>query len=165
MSLTLHLGVLDVPYATPPKKVARARKGRQRLRGSADGQTTTYAVARILEDKYGIMDKFFEAHRAEVEQAIASGYEAAVESVMLGADPETLDPTGEAMSRVQELFHQFLEGEEMAGLAQGVPTAAALRGVSHRRAHPYSKDNPRRPSFIDTGVFESSFRAWVSRQS
>jgi hypothetical protein len=37
---------------------------------------------------------------------------------------------------------------------------AALHGVSHRFKHPYAR-RARRPSFIDTGLYQNSFAAWV----
>ena len=69
---------------------------------------------------------------------------------------------GAGASRVEEMFKDFISsGEaERVGVA-GAPTAAALRGVNHRLLHPYAKANPRRVSFRDTGLFQSSFKAWV----
>jgi hypothetical protein len=49
---------------------------------------------------------------------------------------------------------------ESMGL-RGVPTKAALKGINHRLRHPYRKSNPRRPSFVDTGLYVASFRAWM----
>jgi hypothetical protein len=53
-------------------------------------------------------------------------------------------------------FRTYLDREE-----HGIKTLAARRGVSHLLPHPYSKNNPPRPSFIDTGLYRKSFRAWV----
>ncbi len=56
-------------------------------------------------------------------------------------------------------FNIFLEREEMAGLAvDGVPTQAALEGKNSRLKQ---EKGPRRPSFIDGGLFKSSFVAWI----
>jgi hypothetical protein len=46
--------------------------------------------------------------------------------------------------------------------AGNVKTKRRYRGaVNHRLARPYAKDNPQRPSFRDTGVYESSFTVWT----
>jgi len=44
----------------------------------------------------------------------------------------------------------------------GIPTGAAEAGVNHRLLHPYAKDNPERPSFIDTGQYQADFKSWVT---
>jgi len=43
----------------------------------------------------------------------------------------------------------------------GVPTKAALRGVNHRLKHPYRRRGAR-PSFVDTSLYMSSFKAWAT---
>jgi hypothetical protein len=168
MALTLNLGVVDIPYSageSAPKRVAKARKGRrkkaQRVGAGSNSAKTTGDVATILEAKYAIMARFFEAHQHEIGEMLAEGMADTVTSMMAGA-PASMSPYAGAEEKIGELFRDFLDREELAGLgAPGVPTEAAIKGVSHRRLHPYAKNNPRRPSFEDSGLLAASMRAWI----
>jgi hypothetical protein len=136
----LHLGVIDVPYT--------------------EGGITTGEVAQILEDEYHVIEIFFEQKKDQIERILTASVESALQAVLMGSP--TRDPFGNAGQDIETLFREFLLTSEMEGLGYpGVPTAAALKGVNHRFAHPYAKANPRRPSFIDTGTYENSFKAWV----
>lgn len=138
--MILHFGVIDLPYSYGTK-----------------GQTTG-DVAEILEDKYGIMQAYYDAYEQEVVDAITKGFSDSLESLLSGA-PARSDPFAGAMAKVEAGFKQALSNREFDGLT-GVPTQAALDGVSHRRKHPYAK-RASRPSFIDTGLYQSSFKAWI----
>ena len=136
----LHLGVADMPYT----------KGGQ----------TTYEVAQILEDKYHVIEIFFEQKKSQIERILTASVESALKAVLKGLPVR--DPFSNANDEIETLFKEFLLTAEIEGLGYpGIPTAAALKGVSHRFKHPYAKANPRRPSFIDTGTYENSFKAWV----
>jgi hypothetical protein len=164
----LHLGVVDQPYRTAgPALVGRKGKGRRRKRAQI-GSRTTFDVARILEHRYGIMEKFFEVHVGDIDTAMADAMAGKIETLMMrgargeqGSDDEPMKLTDTDLDKVKVAFDKFIsEGEvERVGIA-GTPTMAALHGVSHRFAHPYAKRG-RRPSFVDTGLYLSSFRAWV----
>ncbi len=96
-----------------------------------------------------------------IGEALAHSVAGAIENLVSGA-PATISPTGEAESEIESAFRHFIVQEEMAGLGvPGVPTAAALKGINHRLRHPYAKSNPRRPSFVDTGLMLANFKAWV----
>jgi hypothetical protein len=137
-----HLGVLEMPYA--------------------DAGVTTGDVAEILESKYSIMQTFVDTIGQDaIAKALERSVVNAVENVMMGAPTAGLSLTAEGEGEIDEAFRTFLEQQEMDGRVAGVPTAAALAGVNHRLAHPYSKDNPERPSFVDTGTYSASFRAWI----
>ena len=138
---TLHLGVIDLPYANA-------------------GSATTGDVAEILEAKYHVMEIFWQLHGQEVADAICNSMVGAFESRVLHGAPAGLDFYGTAMGVAKQLFSRFLESKEMDALGYpGVPTKAALTGVSHRFKK--KRGAPGRPSFVDTGLFESSFRAWM----
>jgi len=162
-SLVLHLGVIDIPYVKPPiqKKVAKAKRGKSNKpvkQSTGSGTQSTGDVAGWLEKKYGVMQTFVDmqmpAIAAELENALAG----ALENMMMGAPP-TGNPFASAESNITQMFKTFLaEGEiEHAGIP-GVPTAAALRGVNHRLK--VNRGSPR-PSFIDTGLYQNSFIAWI----
>jgi hypothetical protein len=134
----IHLGVTDVTYAT--------------------GAKTTGDVAEILEDKYHIMQVFYEQHKEDVAEDLEQSLSGAMESMMAGAPPSNR-PFGSAEAAIEERFKRFLSEAEMDALGYpGVPTAAALAGVSHRFK---TKKGSPRPSFIDTGLFQSSFVVWI----
>lgn len=163
----LHLGVIDIPYAThvaePQRRVAVRFKKGQKPRGFTAppaGGETTGDVASYLEDKYHIMEHFFELHQDEIAEDVAKAVVGQLESLLMGA-PASTDPFAEFTASLQTRFKKMLDAQELDKLGfPGIPTGAALRGVSHRFKHPYAKRDPR-ASFIDTGTYQSAFIAWV----
>jgi hypothetical protein len=156
----LHLGVIDQNYRTSgPGYRGKTGKPGRRKRAQITSRTT-YEVAQFLEAKYHVMEVFYEAHAQEIADMMANAYAGAVETaLMTGRPPAPLDQTG--IGKIAKAFNDYIDMEEMARLGvPGVPTQAALDGVSHRFAHPYAK-HARRPSFYDTGLYEASFIAWV----
>lgn len=148
---TLHLGVIDLPYSRAP--------GRRKK--STAGTVTTGDVAGWLENRYHILEHFWQAHGAEVAADLEKSLQGAVESLFMGA-PVQHDPFGTGTNEIEKRMKAFLSTQEIERIGfPGIPTKAALRGVSHRKKHPYRKGNPRRPSFIDTGLMQSSYKAWV----
>lgn len=142
MSLTLHLGVIELPYSY------------------GDTSMTTGDVAEILEGKYHIMEQWYTHREQKVADDLTEGMTDALEALLMGAPP-TLDPFGSATSKMEQDFRTFLDSKEIESYGIfGVPTQAALKGVSHRFKKPYAKRGPR-PSFIDSGLYQSAFRAWV----
>lgn len=135
--ITLHLGVMDIPYETEGK--------------------TTGDVAALLEEKYRIMQTFFDRYQNDIAEMMATDLATRLEN-MLGDAPPVRDPLAESMSRVHNLFVAFLDNQEMNGMA-GIPTKRALLGISKRLKN--KKGEPR-PSFIDTGTYQAAMRAWVS---
>jgi hypothetical protein len=169
----LHLGVIDLPYATVPKAPAKVPKpGKtgwvkrlwRRLKKAFEaseppaGAKTTGEVATHLENKYHVMEVFYELHRDDVVTALEKSIQGKMEQLLLGG-PTGGSPFDAGTSLIEADFKKFLSMKEMDGLGYpGVPTAASLRGVNHRLK---IKKGPARPSFIDTGLYESSFKAWV----
>ena len=157
---TLHLGVIDMPY----RHSGPGYRGRGNKRKAATvGSRTTFEVAEFLEEKYHVMELFFETHADEILEHVVDAMQGATETALLTGVPPSpsVDPTSSGMEKIRVMFNRFLdEGEvERIGI-KGVPTLAAIHGVSHRFAHPYARRGSR-PSFIDTGLYESSFRSWV----
>lgn len=142
--MIIHLGVSDIPYSN-----------------DKDGKTTG-DVAEILEAKYGVMGAFADAHSDDIVHAMKSSIEGAFES-MLASAPRN-DVYGSGTSEIEDRFQRFLDDKEIEGLGiAGVPTKAALAGVNHRLKHPYKK-RAARQSFIDTGTYQLSMRAWIDDQ-
>ena len=146
----LHLGVTDLPYS----KNRRARAKR------TNSTVTTGDVAGWLEDKYHPMEHFVQLHGQEIGNALTSSLAGTMETLAMGG-PTSHDPFGEATSEIEHLFKKMLTDKELDALGYpGIPTQAALDGVSHRFKRPYKK-RASRPSLIDTGLYQSSFKAWV----
>ena len=135
--ITFHLGVIDIPYK--------------------DESTTTSDVAVYLEEKYQIMQTFFDRYGNDIAELMSKDLAANLENMLAGAPPSR-DPLAESMSQVHHLFVAFLDNAEMNG-TEGVPTKRALDGISKRFKW---KKGEVRPSFIDTGMFQASMRAWIS---
>lgn len=162
-SLVLHFGVIDIPYVQPPtqKKVAKAKRGKNNKpvkQSTQSGTQTTGDVAGWLEKKYGVMQAFVDMQLPAIAAELENSMAGALESMMMGAPPSG-KPFASAESNIAQMFKTFLaEGEiEHSGIS-GVPTAAALRGVNHRLK--VNRGSPR-PSFIDTGLYQQSFIAWI----
>ncbi len=156
MTLHLKLGVNDIPYVE---------------KGTPDNKgMTTGDLADILEAKYHVMEVFYELHTTEIAGLIAESSKNALEAIMNGTAPATLDPWGAATSAIELMFQKAIDMKEFDGVMPGVPTKASLDGTSARFKKPNSKykgkgKNRRkrgaRPSFQFSGQYEDSFRAWV----
>lgn len=169
--MILHLGVIDVPYSDAsyaplsPKAAQKNFLGAPK-RGSVNAprhntpNKTTGDVAEILENRYHIMETFFELNEDHVLGMLETSIEGALQNLYAGG-PGTMSPNSQGESDIETRFKQFLSNREMDGTATpGVPTKAALRGVSHRFNHPYAKRGSR-PSFIDTGLLQANFKSWI----
>lgn len=155
--MILHLGVVDVPYVareTAAQRRARVKKAAPKPAGAV----STGDVAEFLENKYHVMEVFFELHGDDIANDMAQSVAHAAEAIFNGA-PVSLDPLGEATSEIDRRFRDFLSNREMDSLGYpGVPTKAAIKGVNHRLK---ARRGVERPSFIDTGLYQASFKSWV----
>ncbi len=166
MTITLHLGVTDIPYAWGAKasggisaaKAQKAAKSKTPPPSSGAGKTTG-EVAEILEQKYGLFTKFVEIHRPVIEYEVSNSLEGAMETILTGHMPS--DPLATAKSGIEELFKDALTMQSYDYKIPGVPTGAAQRGVRHSFKRSYLSSRGPRPSFVDTGLFRDSFRCWT----
>lgn len=161
--MKLHLGVIDLPYSYHQKRQERANKRRKKkgLPPVNNKLPTTGDVAGWLEDKYHIMELFHEENRDFINGALEQSLQGTLEDILMGAPIQNHSPFAEGTSEIEKRFKQFLSGREVERLGiPGVPTQAAKDGVSHRFKKKANKKGPR-PSFIDTGLYQSSFKAWV----
>jgi hypothetical protein len=146
LDLKLKLGVIDVPEPNG---------------------NTSYGVGTILEKKYTLFSSYVEMHHKDIEHQLCEA--------IVGAF-ETFQATGHVAKKPfdaagQELtlgLKQFIYKEELAGKVAGVPTQAALEGVTTRKVgrgkrakFKRTKTGVRRPSFIDSGIFEASTKVWI----
>lgn len=170
---TLHLGVLDVAYST-------AHTGDP---GKND-TTTTFEVAEKLEEKYHVMQTFFDSRKQKIADYLAESVANSINDLIRGRQIEAISSatfenkfhgikvnyersslTYGADQRIETEFRRFIFANEMQKMAIGTTGApvsmAALRGVNHRFKRPYAKRNKARPAFVDTGLYVNSFRAWT----
>lgn len=153
--VTLNLGVVDVAY-------------------TENGQsTTTGDVAGYLEADYHVMRTFLELHEDEIGAFLADAMAGEIESLAQGKPVTSLatrDVTthlgdrvieGQSVNgRIEEAFRDYLDAGEW-NQTSGQAIAAADAGVNHRKKRPYSPKNKARASFVDTGLYQASFRAWL----
>jgi hypothetical protein len=172
--LKLHLGVVSIPYvndAAHTKPPARKPKRGGRSKGSmwrredligGDPISTTGDVAQLLEEKYHVMEHFFQLHEEDIGNALVESRQISLENLLSGA-PATDMPFAAGSAQIENMFKEiFLQGKELDKLGYpGIPTKAAKAGVNPRLAHPHAKGNPERPSFVASGLYQSSFKAWV----
>ena len=147
--MKLMLGVNVVPYANAPRgKRAKA----------SSGTVTTGDVAGWLENKYQVMERFADKHAPDIAKALEDSLGGALETLMSGG-PLDLNVFGEAESKIYDQFQKFIDTKEMDRMGvPGVPTKASLIGISKRFKN---RRNPGRPSFVDSGLYEANFRAWI----
>jgi hypothetical protein len=158
--IVLHMGFLNTPYTKPnmaaPMAAVKAYKAKVR-RGFTKTMTAE-DVGNILESNYGILDVFKEVYNEEITNIVSETFENFIVETLT----EVRKPTSARMVKymapktreIEKMFRGFLDKEEMNGMAEGVPTKAALTGGSRRRKRSG-------PSFIDTGIYRASFRAWA----
>jgi hypothetical protein len=153
--LKIHLGVYDVP--------------------EPEGGST-YDVAQQLEKKYELFSQFAASHLDDIAKHLEESMAGALETTLMRQ--KVRDPFLAGTEQIDQDFRKFLDEEQMAKLGiPGVPTKAALEGKSIRfkkRVTPqrwvkgqgkgvgfFVQYGPRRPSFIDSGVLQASFKSWV----
>jgi hypothetical protein len=138
--MKVQLGVLDQMYRT----------------GESTGD-----VAKILEGHYGIMAIFAAQQSTQIANSLAVSLADATEAIMSGAP--MANPYAEGT--IQEAFRKFLDQN-----GTGIITKASKQGVSGRfkdqnntegKRGPMNDSGQVRPSFIDTGLYQNSFRAWI----
>ena len=146
--MKLELGVEDVAYSDP----------------DASGATTTGEVAEILEAKYHVMRVFAELHGQDMADAITKDLANSMDALLNGEKISKV-PLQSAMNQIESDFRDYLSADEWQKTT-GQAIAAAQNGVSHRfknKNNVPSKGKVRgaRPAFIDTGLYQRSFRAKV----
>lgn len=137
--MKVNLGVVEMPY------------------DYGDTSKTTFEVAEALEDQYQLFSHFWELHKDTIIREVGEDVAYALINHIQHGAPLAQGVT--LLSDTMRDFNSFLESQEMEGLGvDGVPTEAALDGKNSRLKEKYG---PRRPSFIDGGLFKSSFVAWI----
>lgn len=167
--MKLHLGFEDYSYearfteASPLTRTVKARRPRQPTRthqAYGEGKTTEQ-VAKELEDKYKIVETFWQLEEDNFVELLEEAFAEDIEDVMQMSEVKKAKGISDKETdKIEARFRQNLSSRRYDGMLPGVPTTAAQRGVSHLKQRPYAKRGPR-PSFVDTGMYQRSFRAWV----
>lgn len=164
MTIRLHLGVSDIPYGSAYQAATSRRPGPQPgpAQQAAMQRQTTGDVAVLLEARYHIMEKYYELRKEFVKQIIVQAMHDKLERIHMGqASGSSALLTPNDLGDIRQDFQDMLDRRAFDNVINGVPTRAAKMGVNHRLKHPYAKSNPARPSFIDTGLYQTNFRAWT----
>lgn len=155
IDVILNLGVIDIPYNQP--------RGRRQKKPRA-GNVTTGDVATFLEDKYHVLENFYQLHAEEVADDLAESLKGALETFMMGG-PVSQDPFGSATSSIDDRMKQFIATGEMDRLGfPGVPTQAARdRAAGKRRSARFAtrRATGQAVSFYDTGLYQASLKSWI----
>lgn len=153
--MKIELGVIDQPYA--------------------DTSTGTGDVAEFLEKKYGIIERFVDKHGEDIQTALEESFVNAFEDTVRGFPGRPAYASG--LQKIQIMMKRWLSTQEIEGSGiPGVPTKAALMGkssrfksglnqVSMKKFNKGIRQGARRPSFIDTGLYEASMKAWIEGSS
>ena len=136
---TLHLGVLDVAYSND------------------SGAVTTGQVAEFLEADYHVMRVFFETNQERIGEWLAQSMSSEIENLAMGKPPGQLSVNTE---KINERFRDFLAQREWKDVSMQM-IAAAEAGDTRRKQSVSKKGRQARAEFIDTGLYQQSFRAWV----
>ena len=158
--MKLHFGVADFPYRYEQEAVGKSGKVLKKRKIVASS-TTTGEVAQKLEEDYKLFDKFYEMNEQFISDALSNSVLQGLEAILTGAPMGSYNVFGQAAADIEARFKEAITSQEFDYQIAGVPTQASLDGVNHRLAHPYAQSNPRRPSFRDTGMFESSIKVWT----
>lgn len=157
---TLNIGVIDIPYAYEQEILTK--KGKPRKKGKkVQLSITTGEVAQYIEAEYHVMEVFYEIYQERIIDSLTEAVLGDLDNILNGKPPNA-DLFAVAASEIEGWFKRFLSSREVESVGiPGVQTQAAKDGVNHRFAHPYAKGNPERPSFIDTGLYQSSVKVWI----
>jgi hypothetical protein len=130
---------------------------------------TTHGVGVLLEEHYGLFSGFFNDKKDKIVELLEEDIDNAMAMILAGRQPPK-NPFGDSSSEIEHIFKNFISSQEAEKvLAPGsekypVPTGAALAGKSLRfkgKKKIRQNQGARRPSFIDSGVFQSSIKVWI----
>ncbi len=166
--LKLVLGFDDTPYADRYSEksplTATVKKRRPKVMSKpqeayGEGKSAR-EVAKELEDKYKIVETFYDMEEDFIVSLIEDVMADEIEEIMTMGVPSKKGISSSDTDKIEKKFRQSLTSQAYDGVIPGVPTLASQRGVSHLRQHPYAGRGSR-PSFVDTGLYMRSFKAWV----
>lgn len=136
--MKICLGVVDIPYS-------------EAIEGAKE---TTHEVALMLEEEYEIYQIYLKQRAGFIDKILAEGIKDALFATMKGM-PIPKEILAGATDKIEHDFRAWLDSE-----SHGIPrTLAGREGIRHR--FKVVEHGEPRPSFIDTGLYQQSFRVWV----
>jgi hypothetical protein len=148
--MKLNFGFEDYPYSvlgTAKSPLAKYSVYKKRRYSKRYGENkTTGEVAQELEEKYGILDMFFEMEEDNIDDIIEDTFFEYAENVMMMQDYDK-HALHERVAKLENKFKYALSNRRFDGRITGAPTKASLKEG--------------RASFIKSGLYRQSFRAWV----
>jgi len=147
----LHFGFVDVPY---PGQIAK-RNSRGRFLRRADRSVD---VAEALEKRYHIVETFSDQMLDYISEELSYYYDEQLEELF---ESRTRSGPGKFARNITLAFRDFIRKGGMDDAVRGVPTKASIEGKTWRPGYGKFPTGETRPSFIDTGTYIGSFRAWV----
>jgi hypothetical protein len=162
--ITLHMGFVNTPYTreTKLRPIASAKvEEKRKVQRNFSKTMTAPKVANILERKYDIVETFSKIYEDEINSLLHERY-SEIASKFISEGKSTTATLKNLMKpstkKIESMFRQFIDGEEMNGMVPGVPTEIALGGKIRKKGGRRFKS---RPSFEKSGIYRASFRAWV----
>lgn len=165
--VAICLGVNDVRYPDRPVQAEQSRRrlprGGVRWRRPArrPSAITTGDVASILEKHYGLFSVFSLLEGKTITDTVEQAAVGALEDFLATGRRRNRFLEDADLQPIEEAFRKALDDRAFDGRMPGTPTRAAQEGYNPRLAHPHSRSNPPRPSFIASGLLQAHFRAWV----
>ena len=139
----LHLGVLDLAYAD----------------SDSQGETTG-DVAGYIENKFHVMRIFVEENMDDIALEVGKRLAGEIESLVQGRPP--IESPVVEFPKVEMMFRDFLDSNEIQTIFTH-RIVAADKGYSTRKKKK-GEARPPRPAFIDTGLYQTSFRSWMDKK-
>ena len=137
--MKIVLGVVDVAY-TDSKEAE-----------------TTGDVAELLEEKYGVMQTFFDLHQSDIVKALENGIAGAIENTLAGKESKA-DVFLGAYGNIENQFHNYIDFQEhgIRLKKQDAPLAGP------RKKRQYKKVEATLP-FVATGLYRQMFKVWIEK--
>jgi hypothetical protein len=121
-------------------------KGVKLRKGYGQGKNTV-EVAKELEERYGIVEQFWNTEEDLFVGALEESFGDELEEVMSMEQPSKRGLSDEFTKAIEDQFRRNLQTRRYDGFLPNVPTKASTRDS--------------RPSFIDSSLYMHSFRAWM----
>jgi hypothetical protein len=147
--MKLHLGFEDRAYPSQPSPLKRGKSTRP-LKATYGQGKTSREVAKELEDRYKIVEEFWNLEQDIFTESLEEAFAEDLEEIMTMEQPSSKGVSYKGTDAIEARFRRDLRSRRYDNVISGVPTLAAKRGS--------------RPSFIITGTYLQSFRAWVEEE-
>ena len=150
----INLGVMDIPYTDENGEIKVYRMKKKTGLPYIALPYTTGKIAGYLENKYGIMSFFIENYGQDIaEEAVKTWLDK-----ISGLSRNTAEFM--VLNKTEHLFKTMIDLKEMDHKHPFVPTKVSLKGKSLRFKR---RRGPPRPSFIDSGLYQANFKAWIDQ--